>query len=253
MRSFRVIQLYDIKNRDQEMHQRLFHDELFFSILIGWRDVVFDYRKAAEAQKRLSSRLDLTWEDRDIQLVAGVDSSYDEAEHKIGVVAVVYKMPEFVIVEVVKDIADIPIPYVPGFLDFREAPVFLRVFRKLNKMPDVTLVDGNGIAHPRKMGLASHVGVVLDISTVGCAKNSFYPFRSPGEERGEFSVLENTDHEKVGYCLRTRTGVKPVFVSPGHKIDFSVSRKLVLEYSKYRIPEPLRMAHYLASQLFKET
>jgi deoxyribonuclease V len=213
---------------------------------------LFDFKKAVEAQKRLSSRLDLTWEERDVELVAGVDSSYDEENRKIGVVVVVYKMPEFVIVEVAKEIGGVPIPYVPGFLNFREGPVFLRVFRKLYKKPDVTLFDGNGIAHPRKMGLASHVGVVLDISTVGCAKNSFFPFRSPGEERGEFSNLENSDHEKVGYCLRTRSGVKPVFISPGNKINFQVSRELVLEYSKYRIPEPLRMAHHLASQLFRE-
>ena len=212
---------------------------------------MFDFKKAVEAQKRLSSRLDLTWEDREIQLVAGADSSYDEDAHTIGVVVVVYKMPEFIIVEVVKELADIPIPYVPGFLNFREGPILLKVFRKLNKKPDVALIDGNGIAHPRKMGLASHVGIILDISTIGCAKNSFYPFQSPGEERGEYTLLENTDHEKVGYCLRTRTGVSPIFVSPGHKIDFLVSRELVLEYSKYRIPEPLRMAHHLASQLFQ--
>ena len=212
---------------------------------------MFDFKKAAEAQKRLSSRLDLTWEEREVQLVAGVDSSYDDEMRAIGVVVVVYKMPEFVIVEVVKEIDKVPIPYVPGFLNFREGPVFLKAFRKMSTRPDVTLVDGNGIAHPRRMGLASHVGVALDISTIGCAKNSFYPFRSPGEERGDYSVLENTDNEKVGYCLRTRRGVKPVFVSPGHKVDFRVSRELVLEYSKFRIPEPLRMAHHLTSQLFQ--
>lgn len=212
--------------------------------------MVFDFKKAVEAQRRLSFRLDLTWEEREVQMVAGVDSSYDEESRKIGVVVVVYKMPEFVIVEVAREIGEVTIPYVPGFLNFREGPVFLKVFRKLYKKPDVTLVDGNGIAHPRKMGLASHVGVVLDICTIGCAKNSFFPFRSPGEERGEYSELENADHEKVGYCLRTRKGVKPVFVSPGHKIDLQVSRELVLEYSKHRIPEPLRMAHHLASQLF---
>ncbi|MGD9345499.1 MAG: endonuclease V, partial [Candidatus Aminicenantes bacterium] len=210
----------------------------------------FDYKKAVIAQKRLSSRLDLTWEEREVQLVAGVDSSYTDEGRAIGVVVVVYKMPEFVIVEVAKEIGKVPIPYVPGFLNYREGPVFFKVFRKMHTKPDVTLFDGNGIAHPRRMGLASHVGVVLNISTIGCAKNSFYPFHSPGEERGDYSVLKNTDNEKVGYCLRTRTGVKPVFVSPGHKVDFRVSRELVLEFSKYRIPEPLRMAHHLASQLF---
>jgi deoxyribonuclease V len=213
---------------------------------------VFDFKKAAEAQKRLSTRLDLTWEEREVHLVAGVDSSYDTEKRIVGVVILVYKMPEFVIVEIGKEVCDVPIPYVPGFLNFREGPVFLKAFRKLYNKPDVTLFDGNGIAHPRKMGLASHVGVILDISTIGCAKNSFFPFQSPGEERGEYSELENTDHETVGYCLRTRTGVKPVFVSPGHKINFRVSRELVLKYSKYRIPEPLRMAHHLATQLFYE-
>lgn len=213
---------------------------------------MFDFKKAAEAQKRLSARLDLTWEKRDVELVAGVDSSYDEENRIIGVVVVVYKMPEFVIIEVAKELGEVPIPYVPGFLNFREGPIFFKVFRKLYRKPDVILFDGNGIAHPRKMGLASHVGVILDISTIGCAKNSFFPFRSPGEERGEYSNLENSDHERIGYCLRTCSGIKPVFVSPGNKIDLEVSRDLVLEYSKYRIPEPLRMAHHLASQLFHE-
>lgn len=211
---------------------------------------MFDYKKAVEAQRRLSSKIILTWEEREVQLIAGVDCSYDEKQRKIGAVIVVYIMPDFAIVEVARELSDVPIPYVPGFLNFREGPVFLKAFRKLSKKPDVTLFDGNGIAHPRKMGLASYLGVVLDISTIGCAKNSFFPFPSPGEERGEFTELQNTHHEKVGYCLRTRTGVKPVFVSPGHKIDFIVSREIVLELSKYRIPEPLRMAHHLASQLF---
>jgi deoxyribonuclease V len=213
---------------------------------------LFDFKKAAETQKRLSSRLDLTWEESEIHLVGGVDSSYDEDQRKIGVVVVVYKMPAFIIVEVGKEVCDIPIPYVPGFLSFREGPVFLKAFRKLYTKPDVTIFDGNGIAHPRKMGLASYIGVILEISTIGCAKNSFFPFQPPGEERGDCSDLVNSDGEKVGYCLRTRDGIQPVFVSPGNKIDLQVSRELVLKYSQYRIPEPLRMAHHLASQLFNE-
>ncbi len=198
----------------------------------------------------MSSKLDLSWEEREIQLVGGVDASYDEDQRRIGIVVVVYKMPEFLIVEVGKEVCDVPIPYVPGFLSFREGPVFLKAFQTLYKKPDVTIFDGNGIAHPRKMGLASYIGVILKISTIGCAKNSFFPFQPPGEERGDCSDLVNADGEKVGYCLRTREGTQPVFVSPGNKIDFQVSKELVLKYSQYRIPEPLRMAHHLASQLF---
>lgn len=196
--------------------------------------------------------MNLNWEEREIEFVAGVDSSYDVDKRRIGVVVVIYKMPEFVIVEMEKEVGDVPIPYVPGFLSFREGPAFLRVFRKLSKKPDVTIFDGNGIAHPRKMGLASYLGVILEISTIGCAKNSFFPYQTPGIERGKFSDVKNSDGENVGHCLRTQTGVNPVFVSPGHKINFHISRKLVLQYSKYRVPEPLRMAHHLASQLFNE-
>ena len=131
---------------------------------------VFDYKKAAETQNRLSSRLILEWDNRDIQYVAGADSSYDDQKRLIGVVIVVYRMPELTLFEIIKEVGEVPIPYVPGFLNFREGPIFLKAFRKLGRTPDLTLIDGNGIAHPRKMGLASYAGVILDVSTVGCAK-----------------------------------------------------------------------------------
>ena len=211
---------------------------------------MFDYKKAAETQNRLSSRLILEWDDRDIQYVAGADFSYDDQKRLIGVVVVVYKVPELTLFEIIKEIGEVPIPYVPGFLNFREGPIFLKAFRKLGRLPDLTMIDGNGIAHPRKMGLASYVGVILDVSTVGCAKKPFFPYMTPAEERGEHTVFKDTKGEQVGYCLRTRTGVKPIFVSPGHRTDFSIAKQVALDLSKYRIPEPLRMAHHLANQLF---
>lgn len=211
---------------------------------------MFDYKKAAETQNRLSSRLILEWDNRDIQYVAGADSSYDDQKRLIGVVIVVYRMPELTLFEIIKEVGEVPIPYVPGFLNFREGPIFLKAFRKLGRRPDLTLIDGNGIAHPRKMGLASYAGVILDVSTVGCAKKPFFPYTTPGEERGQHTVFKDSKGEQVGYCLRTRTGVKPIFVSPGHRTDFAIAKQVTLELSKYRIPEPLRMAHHLADQLF---
>ena len=152
--------------------------------------------------------------------------------------------------EIIREVGEVPIPYVPGFLNFREGPIFLKAFRKLGRIPDLTLIDGNGIAHPRKMGLASYVGVVMNVSTVGCAKKPFFPYATPREERGQYTAFKDNKGVQVGYCLRTRTGVKPIFVSPGHRTDFAVAKQVTLELSKYRIPEPLRMAHHLAGQLF---
>jgi deoxyribonuclease V len=111
-------------------------------------------------------------------------------------------------------------------------------------------VDGNGIAHPRKMGLASYVGVVLDICTIGCAKKPFYPFVLPSEKKGAYTLFRDERKDNVGICLRSRSRVKPIFVSPGHRIDLMSAMQLVLGCSKFRIPEPLREAHKRASKIF---
>lgn len=208
--------------------------------------------EAAEVQRELSFKLVLEWDGRKVDLVAGADFSYDHQEKKIGASLVVFSLPELEVVEVSEVIRESRFPYVPGFLAFREGPAFQEAFRKIKNKPDVTLVDGNGIAHPRKMGLASFVGVTLDICTVGCAKTPFFPFILPGVQRGASTVFRNSGGEKVGFCLRTRSRVKPVFISPGHRIDFSRAKEIVLRTSKFRIPEPLREAHRRASCLFKE-
>lgn len=209
-----------------------------------------DLQKATELQQRLSSKLILRWEGSEARLVAGADFSYDKEKGKIGASIIILKIPEFEIIERVEAVKIVSFPYVPGYLAFREAPAFFKAFRKIRNIPDVTLIDGNGIAHPRKMGLASFVGVVLDICTIGCAKSPFYPFVPPGASRGEFTYFRNDKEEKVGLCLRTRAGVKPLFVSPGNRIDFMESAKLTLRCSKFRIPEPLRKAHIFASKIF---
>jgi deoxyribonuclease V len=205
--------------------------------------------RAIKIQEEMASRLILEWSGGRVRLVAGADSSYDQIERRIAAVVVVLTYPGLEIVETSSAVRPLAMPYVPGFLAFREGPAFMAAFRRLKRRPDVTLLDGNGIAHPRKMGLASYVGVKLDIPTIGCAKTPFFSFRQPDERRGSWTEYRNRSAEKVGICLRTRAGVRPVFVSPGHRVDFPLSRQIVLGCSSYRLPEPLREAHRLSRAL----
>lgn len=208
---------------------------------------------AIRTQQILSLKVRLKWDRRDILLIAGADFAYDSEEKRIQASIAVFKMPELELLEVSQAMRATQFPYIPGFLAFREGPAFLEAFRRIRHRPDVTLIDGNGIAHPRNMGLASFVGVVLDICTIGCAKTPFYPFAYPAEEKGAYTTFTNEKQEKVGICLRTRDHAKPIFVSPGHRIDFGQARDIVLKCSKFRIPEPLRQAHRLASRVFSRS
>jgi len=206
--------------------------------------------RAIRIQEGLASRLILEWAGGEVRLVGAADCSYDRDGKRIGAAAVVMIMPGFEIVETAEAVRRVAMPYVPGFLSFREGPVYFDVLRRLSRRPDVMLFDGNGIAHPRKMGLASYIGLRLDRPTIGCAKTAFFPCRLPAERRGASTIYRNKNGEKVGFCLRTRTGVQPVFVSPGHRTDFRLARKVVLDCSRFRIPEPLREAHRLSREVF---
>jgi deoxyribonuclease V len=208
-----------------------------------------DLRRAIRLQQQMATRLILEWRGGRIRRVAGADSGYDADRQKILAVIVVMDFPDLDIVEVARAVRPVKMPYVPGFLSFREGPAFLTAYRRLRSRPDVTFLDGNGIAHPRRMGLASHVGVLLDIPTVGCAKSPFFPFRPPSQRRGAYTHFKNQDGERVGFCLRTRAGVRPVFVSPGHLVSFALARKVALDCSRFRIPEPLREAHRLTREI----
>jgi len=205
---------------------------------------------AIRLQEEMASRLILEWAGGKVRLVGGIDCAYDPVGQRVGAAAVIMTVPGFEIVDSARASARLLMPYVPGFLSFREGPVCLEVMRKLGVRPDVMLFDGNGIAHPRKMGLASHVGVLLDIPTIGCAKTAFFRFRPPAGNRGSSTSYKNNGGEKVGCCLRTRAAVKPVFVSPGHRVDFAWARKIVLDCSRLRIPEPLREADRLSREIF---
>jgi deoxyribonuclease V len=198
--------------------------------------------KAKEIQRRLAGKVSLKDTFDGVALIAGVDVS---VRNRDGCAAcVVMSFPELEIVEEVFAQGKIDFPYVPGLLTFREGPLVLQALAKLKEEPDVLIFDGQGIAHPSGMGLASHMGVLLERPTIGCAKSRLVgEYTDPGVEKGSASDLL-FEGRRVGSVVRTRTGVKPVFVSPGNRIGFDSSIELVLDCARrYRLPEPTRMAH----------
>jgi deoxyribonuclease V len=180
--------------------------------------------------------------------IAGVDISGTDSNNMATAAIVVLDYSDNSIIEVVT-VAEKPVfPYVSGFLSFREAPLILTAFQSLTNIPDIIMVDGQGIAHPRRFGLASHLGVLLDIPTIGCAKSRLCGnYSVPDNIIGAYSELVDND-EIIGAVVRTRINVKPVYVSIGHMIDLQSAINCVLECCKgYRLPETTRLAHLAAS------
>ncbi len=173
-----------------------------------------------------------------IALVGGSDLTFfkkDSKEFAIGSIVVLNKEKE--IVEKIFLVKEVKFPYIPGFLSFREAPLIIKLFKKLKNKPDILMVDGQGIAHPRRFGIASHIGVKLNIPTIGIAKSLLIgKYSVPQKDRGSFSFIFDKE-EIIGAALRTKTNVKEVYVSIGHKISLNTSINIVLEFSKYRISE----------------
>ena len=188
-----------------------------------------------------------------IQFLAAADVSFSRKSPVLFAAVLVYTFPDLELVEHQENVSEAQFPYIPGLLSFREAPALVPLFERLNHLPDVVLVDGQGIAHPRRFGIASHLGVLLDLPTVGCAKSRLVgEFERLPEKRGEWVPL--TDNGQViGRVVCTRSGVKPLFVSVGHKVTLPDAMNLVLRsVSKYRIPDPLRGAHNWVNRLRRE-
>jgi deoxyribonuclease V len=207
-------------------------------------------REAIAIQNRLRTCVALVWDHPHVSRVAGLDCSYARGADEGYAVVMVMDWPQLDEIEVAWTMGTISFPYIPGLLTFREAPLLLQAWDKLHHNPDLIFVDGQGIAHPRCMGLAAHLGVILDIPAIGCAKTPLVggdPF--VGNTKGDSAPLLHHGRH-VGAALRTRTGVKPLYCSPGHRIDLKIALKWVLEACRgYRLPEPLRRAHIRANQL----
>ncbi len=200
--------------------------------------------KAKEIQRKLSSLVKIERTFERIELIGGIDSSYWKDRIKTALVTLSFPELEVIDMAIFED--KVRFPYIPSFLAFREIPSMLGAWESIKIKPQMVIVDGNGIAHPRKLGIASHFGVLLNIPTVGCAKKPFYPTPIPTFKRGAFSYMKNEKNEIVGVSLRTKENVMPVYVSPGHLVDLDFSIEIIVSSSKFRIPEPLRIAHHLS-------
>jgi len=207
------------------------------------------YKEAVETQNRLASQVRFTAMKKKPEIIAGLDCAFSRDGEKIFAAVVVIGLPGFEVIETVTASRKLSFPYIPGLLSFREAPVCIDAIEKLKVKPDVFIVDGQGFAHPRRFGIASHIGVLLDMPTVGCAKSRLIgEFDEPGKRKGNYSPLTD-DGKVIGAVLRTRNSVKPVFVSVGHKCTLDDAIKIVLECTtKYRLPEPSRLAHQTVSR-----
>ena len=213
-------------------------------MLHGW-DVSF--AQAKEIQLGLAGKVVVGNEDINPHLIAGVDVSFPKFQGVARGVVVVVSYPELSVVEVKTAEAQPAIPYIPGLLSFRECPVILAACEELCSAPDLVLVDGQGIAHPRRLGLASHLGLFLDVPTIGCAKSILCGRHEPvGEEIGSHAELVDNG-EVIGAALRTKVGTKPIIVSIGHKVDLAAALYWVMKCCRgYRLPEPTRLAHLAA-------
>ncbi|WP_245668600.1 endonuclease V [Nocardia xishanensis] len=186
------------------------------------------------------------------QTIAGLDSAYDDESGVVAAAAVALDAATLTTVDTAVAHGAVSFPYVPGLLAFRELPTTLGVLERLSATPDLLICDGQGSAHPRRFGLACHVGVLAGVPTIGVAKNAWGDYTEPGPRRGDAADLV-IDGEVVGRALRTRTGVKPVFVSVGHLIDLDTACAQVLALTpQYRQPETTRQADALCRQALRE-
>ncbi|MBN2367223.1 MAG: deoxyribonuclease V [Calditrichaeota bacterium] len=209
-------------------------------------------QEARKIQLELKSRIDFVsrMNIEDIDTVAAADISYHKHDRYLYAAVALFSFSDLKFLSSHSLKMQSTFPYIPGYLSFREAPPIIEIFRKIDTRPDVLLCDGQGIAHPRHFGLASHLGLLLDIPTIGCAKSVLVgEYEEPPQERGAASPLI-FKQKKVGEVLRTSSHVKPVFVSPGHKISFEDAHEIILRCSpRFRIPEPLRVAHKIVNEI----
>lgn len=214
------------------------------------REGRWDLTQATELQARWRKRVES--EDRlgPIQIVAGADVSYARGDPVLYASVVSLDAASLELLETAGVVRPAEFPYLPGYLSFREAPAVIEAFSSLRRRPDLLLVDGHGLAHPRGFGLACHLGLILDRPTIGVAKSILIgQAREPGRSRGSSSALRHKGRT-VGRAVRTRQGIKPVYVSIGHRVSLSTAVRLALSCTgRFRIPEPTRLAHHAVNRL----
>jgi deoxyribonuclease V len=210
-------------------------------------------KEAIQIQKHLAGKVKLKAGTRTPKIIAGTDISMNRNSTTVYAGIVLLEFPSLEVVDSLTMVDTVQTPYIPGLLSFREGPALLKLFSQVTASPDLIFFDGHGYAHPRRLGLACHMGLFLDVPTIGCAKSKLVgDFTSPENKKGASSKLVDKDNNLLGMVLRTKLNCKPVFISPGHKIDFATATRFALECTtKYRIPEPTRQAHLLVNRLRK--
>ena len=212
--------------------------------LHGWQ---VSTAQALEIQARLAAQVSRNSEVVTPRFIAGVDISAERGRGMAQGAVVVLQYPALRPVETRVIAGNLDFPYIPGLLSFRESPLTLAACEQLGITPDLVLVDGQGVAHPRRFGLASHLGLCLNLPTIGCAKSLLCgTHKTPGAEPGSYAEVVDRG-EIIGVALRTKLGVKPIYVSIGHKVDLKTAIYWVMKCCRgYRLPEPTRLAHLAA-------
>lgn len=210
-------------------------------------------RKAIEIQNKFSCYVVQQRLDKPVKIIAGCDVAFDAGMNIACAGVVLLSFPELKFIYKKAIFSKVKFPYIPGFLSFRETPLLLKVFKEIEKNVDLVLVDGYGIAHPRKFGIASHLGLFLDLPAIGCGKTFLLgEYKQPGITLGSYEYLFFKG-EIIGAVVRTKTRVKPIFVSVGHKITLDDAVDYTLKSCKgYRLPEPIRQAHLLVNSELKQ-
>lgn len=211
-------------------------------------------QEAVEMQKRLRGQVLLMPYTGPLELIGGADVSFNKYSPQVYAAFVVLEAATMKVIASSSAVMEVSFPYIPGLLSFREIPPLLEAWKKLQTRPDVIVFDGQGIAHPRRLGIASHAGLILDVPSIGCAKSILTGVHEklPETAGARTPLLDRYSREKIGDVLRTKKGVRPVYISPGHRMDFASSLRIIEScVRKYRIPEPTRQAHVFVNEVRK--
>lgn len=208
--------------------------------------------EARSIQERLRENLKLSDDFAKIKTIAGIDVCYDVKRSLAHSSIVIMKIEDLKPVKSLQAFTPSNFPYIPGLLAFREIPAILAVLAQIKTAPDLLMIDGQGIAHPRRMGIAAHLGVILDMPSIGIGKSRLTgKFENPGNKKGDVAPLFDRG-EQIGTVLRSRDNVNPLFISPGHRVSVETALEIVIRcLTKYRLPEPTRLADKL-SKVTKE-
>jgi deoxyribonuclease V len=211
-------------------------------------------KEAVALQKKLADQVRIQPLPSRFKILGAADIAYSKTTDILIAVILTFKWPSLQLLESVNITAKVQFPYISGLLSFREVPPLLQAYAEIRNKPDILLCDGQGIAHPRRLGFAAHLGLCLEIPTVGCAKSRLCGEHEALTLRKGFSKPLILHGEQVGLAYCSRDGVKPLYISPGHLSDIPSSKKLISRcIDRYRNPEPLRQAHMVATRLRRET